>query len=44
MDNGACGAAVIGAIHNHDPRKSAADLIAEIDYTIEKKRTPCLRR
>jgi thiamine-phosphate pyrophosphorylase len=45
IDNGACGAAVIGAIHNdYDPRKSAADLIAEIDHSIEKKRTPCLRR
>ncbi len=44
MDSGACGAAVIGAIHNHDPRKSAADLIGEIDYSIEKKRNLCLRR
>lgn len=44
INNGACGAAVIGAIHNHDPRKSAADLIAEIDHAIEKKDNPCLRR
>lgn len=43
MDSGACGAAVIGAIHNHEPRKSAADLIAEIDCSIEKKRILCLK-
>lgn len=38
IDNGAYGVAVIGAIHNHDPRKSAAELINEIDYAVEKKR------
>jgi len=31
INSGACGAAVIGAIHNNDPRKSAAALIAEIE-------------
>lgn len=44
IDNGACGAAVIGAIHNHDPQKAAADLIAEIDHLLAKKRPSCLRR
>ena len=44
MENGACGAAVIGAVHNHDPRKSAADLIAEIDLSFEKRSISCLRR
>jgi thiamine-phosphate pyrophosphorylase len=44
MDNGACGAAVIGAIHDQDPRKAAADLITEIDSFIEKKRRICLRK
>jgi thiamine-phosphate pyrophosphorylase len=44
IDHGACGAAVIGAIHNHDPKKAAEDLIAEIDGSIEKKSIPCLRR
>ncbi len=44
MDSGACGAAVIGAIHDHDPRKSAAALIAEIDDSLDKKSTLCLKR
>ena len=33
MDSGAYGVAVVSAIHDHDPRKAAADLIAEIDHT-----------
>lgn len=44
MDNGACGAAVIGAIHQHDPRKAAADLIAEIDDSMEKRSYVCLKK
>jgi thiamine-phosphate pyrophosphorylase len=37
IESGACGAAVVGAIHDHDPRKSAADLITEIGRMLEKK-------
>lgn len=48
MDSGACGVAVVGAIHDHDPRKSAADLITEIDYSLDysnsKESTLCMRR
>lgn len=45
MNSGACGAAVIGAIHDHpDPQKAAADLITEIDKTYETKELSCLRK
>lgn len=44
IDHGACGVAVIGAIHNHDPRQSAENLIAEINCSMERKRSPCFKR
>lgn len=37
IDNGACGVAVVGAIHDNDPTQSAADLLAAIDHSIKKR-------
>jgi thiamine-phosphate pyrophosphorylase len=46
MASGACGAAVIGAIHDHFPRpqKAAADLIHAMTASVNKQDTPCSRR
>lgn len=43
IDNGACGVAVIGAIHDHEPALAATHLITKIDHSFDKKRSPCLR-
>ncbi len=37
IDHGACGAAVISAIHQDNPEKSAADLITKINHAIQKR-------
>jgi thiamine-phosphate pyrophosphorylase len=37
IESGACGAAVISAIHDHDPRKAANDLMTEINRSIAKR-------
>lgn len=44
IDSGVCGVAVVSAIHDHHPRKAAADLIAEIDRSIKKREIACLKR
>ncbi|MBA3662034.1 MAG: thiamine phosphate synthase [Gammaproteobacteria bacterium] len=42
MESGACGVAVMSAIHTLDPYQAAADLIGTIDHSIDKKSTECL--
>jgi thiamine-phosphate pyrophosphorylase len=37
IDNGAFGAAVIGAIHGHNPKNAAAELIVEIENSFTKR-------
>ena len=45
IESGATGIAVIGAIHDHvRPGKAAADLITEIDASINKEAIRCSRR
>ncbi len=45
IDNGACGAAVVSAIHDHDdPRQAAENLMTEIDNCIQRRSSPCLRK
>lgn len=44
IESGACGAAVISAIHNQDdPEKAARDLITEINQSIERRKI-CLKK
>jgi thiamine-phosphate pyrophosphorylase len=39
INNGACGAAVISAIHQHaHPKKAANDLMSEINYNLERRK------
>lgn len=44
FDNGAAGVAVVSAIHNQNPKKSAAELLARIDHSIEKRESRCLKK
>lgn len=44
IESGACGAAVIGAIHDHEPEKAAANMIGEIENALDRKRTLCFRK